>query len=150
MNKIPLYLPGEPITPLKTRIIMNLSSITDVICKVKINLFWLMMLHSNKEDFIWIITKNYMIYQLSKTRNWVSNQSCLVILWLYNLGKLWPSFSSLKRTCISVDTWANWWTVRCVFLCSASQVWSMALEDSSSHPPGSTLFKDEFQKIWLL
>lgn len=38
MNKIPLYLPGEAITTLRTMIIMNLSSITDMMHKVKINL----------------------------------------------------------------------------------------------------------------
>lgn len=44
MNKISLDLPGESITTLRTMIIMDLSSITDAIYKVKINLFWLMMM----------------------------------------------------------------------------------------------------------
>lgn len=51
MNKISFYLPGESMTTLKTMITLDLSSIADVICKVKINV-QTDDVSQNKEDFI--------------------------------------------------------------------------------------------------
>ena len=55
MNKIPVCLPGETITILKTVVLMDLSSVTDVVRKVSINLLGFLMPQQYRQFYLIIV-----------------------------------------------------------------------------------------------